>query len=97
MKTLTSIIKESEGSEDFGVLIFIGDLDETYIGQIGSEIQATFSQHVERGQIEVISPPKDYYPDFDQVKTLNTFGDAPTRIHWRQKQNLGWTILYLYT
>ena len=88
MKTLKSIITEAKDATDFGILIFVGDLDETYIGKVGSEVEAAFGEYISKGQVEIIAPPKSYYPDFERVKTINTFGDAPTRIHWRQKQNL---------
>ena len=44
---------------------------------------------LKNGMMEIISPPQYYYPDFDTIKTLNSFGDSPIRIKWRQKQNLG--------
>ena len=70
-------------------MIFVGDMDETYIGQIGSEVQANFPSEFNNGQIEIVSPPKYYYPDFEKVTSINSFGDSPDRIRWRQKQNLG--------
>ena len=70
-------------------MIYVGEMDETFIGKIGSEVQANFPSLLKNGMIEIISPPQYYYPNFDQVKTLNSFGDSPVRIKWRQKQNLG--------
>lgn len=70
-------------------MIYVGEMDETFIGKIGSEVQANFPNLLKNGMIEIISPPQYYYPNFDQVKTLNSFGDSPVRIKWRQKQNLG--------
>ena len=76
-------------------MIYVGEMDETFIGKIGSEVQANFPSLLKNGMIEIISPPQYYYPNFDQVKTLNSFGDSPVRIKWRQKQNLG-KILFLF-
>ena len=70
-------------------MIYVGDMDETYIGKIRSEVQSNFPDLVKNGMIEIISPPENYYPNFDEVQTLNSFGDSAERIKWRQKQNLG--------
>ena len=70
-------------------MIYVGEINETFMGKVGSEVQDNFPDLLKNGMIEIISPPQYYYPNFDQVKTLNSFGDSPVRIKWRQKQNLG--------
>ena len=70
-------------------MIYVGEMNETFIGEIGFEVQAHFPDLLKNGMIEIISPPKNYFPNFDKVKTVNSFGDSPDRIKWRQKQNLG--------
>jgi len=72
-------------------MIYVGEMNETFIDKIGSEIQANFPNLLKNGLIEIISPPKNYFPNFDEAKTVNSFGDSPDRIKWRQKQNLGRT------
>ena len=76
-------------------MIFVGDTDETYIEKVGLEIQIKFRDLIKNGTIEIISPPQNYYPNFDEVKILNSFGDSSDRIKWRQKQNLGKILLML--
>ena len=83
--------------DSFGIVIYIGDTDIGYIEEIGKEISELFPVQFEEGKIEIISPPNNYYPDFDtEIADLikndndfNTFGDPADRIKWRQKQNLG--------
>ena len=70
-------------------MIYVGEMNETFIDNIGSEIQANFPNLLKNGLIEIISPPKNYFPTFDEAKTDHLFGDSPDRIKWRQKQNLG--------
>ena len=70
-------------------MIYVGEMNETFIGEIGFEVQAHFPDLLKNGMIEIISPPKNYFPNFDEAKTVNSFGDSPDRVKWRQKQNLG--------
>ena len=72
-------------------MIYVGEMNETFIGEIGFQIQANFPNQLKNGMIEIIFPPKNYFPNFDEAKTVNLFGDSPDRIKWRQKQNLGKT------
>ena len=54
-----------------------------------------FSEQVESGLIEVISPPASYYPDMDNLK--ESLGDPPERVRWRTKQNLDFAFLMMYS
>jgi N-Acetylglucosaminyltransferase-IV (GnT-IV) conserved region. len=54
-----------------------------------------FSEQVESGLIEVISPPASYYPDMENLR--NTLGDSPERVRWRTKQNLDFAFLMMYS
>ena len=72
-------------------MIYVGEMNETFMGKVGSEVQDNFPDLLKNGMIEIISPPKNYFPNFDEAKTVNSFGDSPDRIKWRQKQNLGKT------
>jgi alpha-1,3-mannosylglycoprotein beta-1,4-N-acetylglucosaminyltransferase A/B len=43
-----------------------------------------FGKHIERGVLEVISPPADFYPNLTALRP--TLGDEPERVQWRSKQ-----------
>ena len=78
-------------SKNYGIMIYVGEMNETFMSKVGSEVQDNFPDLLKNGMIEIISPPKNYFPNFDEAKTVNLFGDSPDRIKWRQKQNLGKT------
>lgn len=95
--TLRSLFSNVEASDSFSILIYIGESDVSYVQTLANEIIKTFEKEFDAGKIDIISPPTHYYPNFEEDieelmsgKTFfNTFGDAPDRIKWRQKQNLG--------
>jgi alpha-1,3-mannosylglycoprotein beta-1,4-N-acetylglucosaminyltransferase A/B len=45
-----------------------------------------FGKHIERGVLEVISPPSEFYPNMTSLRP--TLGDEPERVQWRSKQVL---------
>ena len=59
----------------------------------GKEISSSFPMEFNRGQIEIFSPPLEFYPEFEKYLPINSFGDSEQRILWRQKQNLGEQIV----
>ena len=102
--TLRSLFSNVEASDSFSILIYIGESDVSYVQTLANEIIKTFEKEFDAGKIDIISPPTHYYPNFEKDieelmsgKTFfNTFGDAPDRIKWRQKQNLGTEFIILY-
>ena len=94
-RTLRSLLKTNENDETFGILISIGETDEEYINGIGADIKARFHDYVKNGRIEIISPSKSYYPNFEKVNSLNTLNDTANRVVWRQKQNLDYVFLWM--
>ena len=48
------------------------------------KVQNMFGKHVDRGVLEVISPPQDFYPNLTALRP--TLGDEPERVQWRSKQ-----------
>jgi hypothetical protein len=97
MDTLKSLFDGASISDSYGIIIYIGDVNTTYIQSVGDEIIKKYPKEMKKGRIEIIGPPVDYYPDFEgdiknSIETnrfFNTFGDNASRIKWRQKQNLG--------
>ena len=91
-------------TDSFGIIIYVGELDETYVTQIGLQVAAAHPKEYEDGKIEIISPPQYYYPKFEleieklikEANFFNTFGDNPDRIKWRQKQNLGFNKCFSF-
>ncbi|CAF4029912.1 unnamed protein product, partial [Rotaria sp. Silwood1] len=54
-----------------------------------------YNQYIENGLIEILSPPIEYYPDFDKL-TLS-LNDNKERVKWRTKQNYDFTYLMMYS
>ena len=48
------------------------------------QVQSMFGKHIDRGVLEVISPPADFYPNLTNLRP--TLGDEPERVQWRSKQ-----------
>ena len=104
MDTLKSLFNGVSKTDSFGIIIYVGELDESYVTQIVLDVAAAFPKEYEDGKIEIISPPQYYYPKFElEIEKLindanffNTFGDNPERIKWRQKQNLGIFFDFLF-
>lgn len=59
-------------------------------------IEDQYSEYIESGLIEVISPPASYYPDFNSTVKV-TLGDPLNRVKWRTKQNLDFSYLMMYS
>ena len=59
-------------------------------------IEGQYSEYIESGLIEIISPPSSYYPDFNRTVKV-TLGDPLNRVKWRTKQNLDFSYLMMYS
>lgn len=78
------------------VLVFIGEVNSTYVDAKMNEITTQFAHQLDFGLLEVISVAEDYYPeDWSEVVHLQ-FGDALERTKWRSKQNLDQIFLMMY-
>ncbi|XP_072477202.1 alpha-1,3-mannosyl-glycoprotein 4-beta-N-acetylglucosaminyltransferase-like protein MGAT4D [Notamacropus eugenii] len=96
IQTLTSLFFQMSRleEEDCLVIVFVAEVDETYINDVAKRIKDEFPQKVNSGVLEMISPPAFYYPSFLDIKL--TFGDSEERVRWRTKQNLDYSFLMLY-
>ncbi|XP_051820557.1 alpha-1,3-mannosyl-glycoprotein 4-beta-N-acetylglucosaminyltransferase-like protein MGAT4D [Antechinus flavipes] len=96
IRTLNSLFFQMStlDEEDCLVIIFVAEVDETYINDLAKIIKARFPKQVDSGVLEMISPPAFYYPSFSNIKL--TFGDSEKRVRWRTKQNLDYSFLMLY-
>lgn len=96
MSTLHNLITnmEEEEQNETMIVIFIGETDIEYVQLVAKQIEVRFSQYVEAGLIEVLSPPSTYYPNMEKLKI--TLNDPPERVKWRSKQNLDFAFLMAY-
>ncbi|XP_044537640.1 alpha-1,3-mannosyl-glycoprotein 4-beta-N-acetylglucosaminyltransferase-like protein MGAT4D [Gracilinanus agilis] len=96
METLDSLFSQMSKSEEEEslVIVFVAEVDETYINTLAQIVKNRFPPKVNSGVLEMISPPAFYYPSFLELKLL--FGDSEKRVRWRTKQNLDYSFLMLY-
>lgn len=76
------------------IVVFIAEPGFNAGRLITQEILSTFPEHCDSGLIEIISPPSNYYPDFQNLPI--TLNDSIDRIIWRSKQNLDYAFLMNY-
>ncbi len=68
--TLQSVfdnMSENEMSETL-VIVFIAETDFEYVARIATQIQSQFQTHLEKGVLEIISPPPEFYPNMTQLR-----------------------------
>lgn len=96
MSTLHNLITnmEEEEQNETMIVVFVGETDIEYVQLIAKQIEVRFSQYVENGLIEVLSPPSSYYPNMEKLR--QTLNDSPERVRWRSKQNLDFAFLMAY-
>ncbi len=94
--TLRSIFNNlnPEDANDVLVVVFVAETDLDYVTSIARSIKDSFSQQLDEGLLEVISPPAEYYPNWSTLK--QTLGDPLERVQWRSKQNLDYAFLMMY-
>ena len=87
-------MKPSE-RKDVIIVIFVADLNESFLKKIVQDVQEKFPNEVRSGIIQVVAPDKSYYPkNLDNLPRL--FGDKQDRVRWRSKQCLDYSYLYYY-
>ncbi|XP_017330065.1 alpha-1,3-mannosyl-glycoprotein 4-beta-N-acetylglucosaminyltransferase B-like [Ictalurus punctatus] len=96
VNTVSSLIFDltPEQKTDIVIVIFIAEINNTFVKSIAKSIQENFPDDVKSGLVEVISPSPFYYPNLSNLK--ETFGDSRERVKWRTKQNLDYSYLMLY-
>ena len=78
------------------LVIFIAEpFDSEYVRTTAQQIEKLYGKYIEDGLIEIISPPVEFYPDFDRL-TLS-LNDDKFRVKWRTKQNYDFTYLMMYS
>lgn len=60
-------MSENEISETL-VIVFIAETDFEYVARIATQIQSQFQTQLDKGVLEVISPPPEFYPNMTQLR-----------------------------
>jgi alpha-1,3-mannosylglycoprotein beta-1,4-N-acetylglucosaminyltransferase A/B len=98
IETVKSLIDNlnNDDIERLLIVIFIAEpFDIEYVRTTAHQLEKLYDKHIENGLIEIISPPIDFYPDFDKLKL--SLNDDKQRVKWRTKQNYDFTYLMMYS
>ncbi|XP_046852014.1 alpha-1,3-mannosyl-glycoprotein 4-beta-N-acetylglucosaminyltransferase B-like isoform X2 [Xenia sp. Carnegie-2017] len=83
--------------EDCIIIIFIAEIDDKeFVLSLIEDLRRRFGNALRSGLLEVVVPPKDFYPDLDNLPKDITFHDPPSRVKWRTKQNLDFSYLMMF-
>ncbi|KAH9499463.1 Alpha-1,3-mannosyl-glycoprotein 4-beta-N-acetylglucosaminyltransferase B, partial [Bulinus truncatus] len=98
INTLDSLIRgmnDTEKDETLLIVCITEPWNKTYEMKIIQDIMQNFSQEIESGLLDIITPLAAYYPDLSQIKP--NLNDPPERVKWRSKQNLDYAYLMLHS
>ena len=98
VETIKSLIDNinADDIERLLIVIFIAEpFDIEYVRNTAHDLEKLYDKHIESGLIEIISPPMEFYPDFDQLKL--SLNDDKQRVKWRTKQNYDFTYVMMYS
>jgi alpha-1,3-mannosylglycoprotein beta-1,4-N-acetylglucosaminyltransferase A/B len=98
IETIKSLIDNlnNDDMERLLIVVFIAEpFDSEYVRTTAHQIEKLYDKHIENGLIEIISPPLEFYPDFDNIKL--SLNDDKHRVKWRTKQNYDFTYLMMYS
>ncbi|KAI7685834.1 Alpha-1, 3-mannosyl-glycoprotein 4-beta-N-acetylglucosaminyltransferase B [Sarcoptes scabiei] len=93
LKNLIENLSEEELNQSKFVVL-IAETDEKFIEETIDKIVKNFPNEIDRGLLEIISPPSNYYPNFSDLK--RTLDDSIERVRWRTKQNFDFAYLMMY-
>ena len=98
IETIKSLIDNlnNDDIERLLIVIFIAEpFDLEYVRTTAHQLEKLYNKYIENGLIEIISPPMEFYPDFDRLKL--SLNDDKQRVKWRTKQNYDFTYLMMYS
>ena len=83
-----SFKKKPDGLNQVLIVIQISELNDTnFINETIRMIQNLYKKEIKAGIIDLIVPPKEFYPDLQNLNVYDdVFNDDPKRIAWRVKQ-----------
>ena len=97
IETIKSLIDNLNADEvdRLLIVIFVAEpFDIEYVRTTAHELENLYKKYIENGLVEIISPPLEFYPDFEQLKL--SLNDDKQRVKWRTKQNYDFTYLMMY-
>ncbi|CAF1144128.1 unnamed protein product [Adineta ricciae] len=98
IETIKSLLDNlnNDDMERLLIVIFIAEpFDIGYVRTTAQQIEKLYNKYIENGLIEIISPPIEFYPDFETLKL--SLNDDKQRVKWRTKQNYDFTYLMMYS
>ncbi|CAB3980784.1 alpha-1,3-mannosyl-glyco 4-beta-N-acetylglucosaminyltransferase A-like [Paramuricea clavata] len=99
LNTIQSLIQGTSAEEknDCIIVVFIAEIeDKIFVKSLIEDLKERFDKEIRSGLIEVVVPPKEFYPDLNNLPKDITFHDPPLRVKWRTKQNLDFSYLMMY-
>ncbi|XP_028401852.1 alpha-1,3-mannosyl-glycoprotein 4-beta-N-acetylglucosaminyltransferase A-like [Dendronephthya gigantea] len=99
LNTIQSLITgiSDEEKRDCILIVFIAEIeDKIFVSKLIKELKDRFHSYIRSGLIEIVVPPKEFYPDLNNLPKDVTFHDPPLRVKWRTKQNLDFSYLMMY-
>nr|CAB3263806.1 alpha-1,3-mannosyl-glycoprotein 4-beta-N-acetylglucosaminyltransferase A-like [Phallusia mammillata] len=86
--TLTSLFNNMypANEDNVSIVVFLAETDQEYTTAQIKKIYENFPYEVNSGLIQVITPPVNFYPEFDVLP--RTLGDPQDRVKWRSKEVL---------
>ncbi|XP_003738359.1 alpha-1,3-mannosyl-glycoprotein 4-beta-N-acetylglucosaminyltransferase B [Galendromus occidentalis] len=76
------------------IVILLADTNTSKVDAQLQDVRAVLDEHLRSGLVEVINPPKQFYPDMNALGT--TLGDDIQRVKWRTKQAYDFAYLMMY-
>lgn len=99
MNTLQSLLQgaSDEEKKDCVIIVFIAEIEDIdFVKNLIRDLKNKYGSFIQSGLLEIIAPPKEFYPDLDNLPKDVTFRDPPARVKWRTKQNLDFSYLMMY-
>jgi len=70
--------------------------DDSFVKSTLNQLRTNYDKEIENGVLDIIVPPRDYYPKFNRSIEDKIFNDTTERVMWRTKQNLDISYLMSY-
>lgn len=97
LSSLLLAMNEHEKSQVLIVILLAEATDRKFNKETLKILLRKYKNEIESGFIDVISAPRDYYPNESREVKDEIFNDKPERIKWRTKQNFDICFLMAYS
>lgn len=88
-------MSEEEEEEVLIVIMISSSENKEYKEKVISDVERNFQEAIEKGNIIVIEPPKQYYPNLKNVPRL--YNDPMERVEWRSRQAIDYSFLFYFS